>query len=409
MEKYLSQLNDAQLAPTLEMDGPMIVIAGAGSGKTRVLTYRIAYMMSQGVDPFNILSLTFTNKAAKEIKHRIATIVGTSEAKNLWMGTFHSVFAKILRVEADKLGYPSNFTIYDTQDSQRLISSIIKEMQLDKDIYKYKQIHSRISSYKNSLITVKAYFQNPELIEADTMAKRPKLGEIYKNYVERCFKAGAMDFDDLLLKTNELLTLFPDVLAKYQHRFKYILVDEYQDTNHSQYLIVRALSDRYQNICVVGDDAQSIYAFRGANINNILNFQRDYDDVKVFRLEQNYRSTKNIVNAANSIIDKNQTKLDKVVWTANDEGAKIKVNRLLTDGDEGRFVASSILENKMQNQLLNSDFAILYRTNAQSRAMEDALRKRGIPYRIYGGLSFYQRKEIKDVLAYLRMVINPAD
>ncbi len=312
-------------------------------------------------------------------------------------------------MEADKLGYPSNFTIYDTQDSQRLISSIIKEMQLDKDIYKYKQIHSRISSYKNSLITVKAYFQNPELIEADTMAKRPKLGEIYKNYVERCFKAGAMDFDDLLLKTNELLTLFPDVLAKYQHRFKYILVDEYQDTNHSQYLIVRALSDRYQNICVVGDDAQSIYAFRGANINNILNFQRDYDDVKVFRLEQNYRSTKNIVNAANSIIDKNQTKLDKVVWTANDEGAKIKVNRLLTDGDEGRFVASSILENKMQNQLLNSDFAILYRTNAQSRAMEDALRKRGIPYRIYGGLSFYQRKEIKDVLAYLRMVINPAD
>ena len=409
MEKYLSQLNDAQLAPTLQMDGPMIVIAGAGSGKTRVLTYRIAYMMSQGVDPFNILSLTFTNKAAKEMKHRIATIVGTSEAKNLWMGTFHSVFAKILRVEADKLGYPSNFTIYDTQDSQRLISSIIKEMQLDKDIYKYKQIHSRISSYKNSLITVKAYFQNPELIEADTMAKRPKLGEIYKNYVERCFKAGAMDFDDLLLKTNELLTRFPDVLAKYQQRFKYILVDEYQDTNHSQYLIVRALSDRYQNICVVGDDAQSIYAFRGANINNILNFQRDYDDVKVFRLEQNYRSTKNIVNAANSIIDKNQTKLDKVVWTANDEGAKIKVNRLLTDGDEGRFVASSILENKMQNQLLNSDFAVLYRTNAQSRAIEDALRKRGIPYRIYGGLSFYQRKEIKDVLAYLRMVINPAD
>ncbi len=409
MEKYLSQLNDAQLAPTLQMDGPMIVIAGAGSGKTRVLTYRIAYMMSQGVDPFNILSLTFTNKAAKEMKHRIATIVGTSEAKNLWMGTFHSVFAKILRVEADKLGYPSNFTIYDTQDSQRLISSIIKEMELDKDIYKYKQIYSRISSYKNSLITVKAYFQNPELIEADTMAKRPKVGEIYKNYVDRCFKAGAMDFDDLLLKTNELLTRFPDVLAKYQNRFKYILVDEYQDTNHSQYLIVRALSDRFQNICVVGDDAQSIYAFRGANINNILNFQRDYDDVKVFRLEQNYRSTKNIVNAANSIIDKNQTKLDKVVWTANEEGAKIKVNRLLTDGDEGRFVASSVFENKMQHQLKNSDFAVLYRTNAQSRAIEDALRKRNIPYRIYGGLSFYQRKEIKDILSYLRLIINPAD
>ncbi|TYA57322.1 ATP-dependent helicase [Formosa maritima] len=409
METYLSQLNDAQLAPTLQKDGPMIVIAGAGSGKTRVLTYRIAYLMSQGVDSFNILALTFTNKAAREMKERIATIVGTSEAKNLWMGTFHSVFAKILRFEADRLGYPSNFTIYDTQDSDRLIASIIKEMNLDKDLYKYKQIRSRISSYKNSLITVKAYFQNPELIEADAMARRPKMGEIYKNYVDRCFKAGAMDFDDLLLKTNELLTRFPDVLAKYQDKFRYILVDEYQDTNHSQYLIVRALSDRFQNICVVGDDAQSIYAFRGANINNILNFQKDYDDVKLFRLEQNYRSTKNIVNAANSIIDKNQTKLDKVVWTANDEGAKIKVNRSLTDGDEGRFVASSIFENKMQNQLRNSDFAVLYRTNAQSRAIEDALRKRDIPYRIYGGLSFYQRKEIKDVLSYLRLIINPAD
>ncbi|WP_223033308.1 ATP-dependent helicase [Hanstruepera marina] len=409
MEKYLSQLNDAQLAPTLQKDGPMIVIAGAGSGKTRVLTYRIAYLMSQGLDAFNILALTFTNKAAREMKGRIAEIVGDGEAKNLWMGTFHSVFAKILRFEADKLGYPSNFTIYDTQDSDRLIASIIKEMNLDKDVYKYKQIRSRISSYKNSLITVKAYFQNPELIEADTMARRPRLGEIYKNYVDRCFKAGAMDFDDLLLKTNELLTRFPDVLAKYQDKFRYILVDEYQDTNHSQYLIVRALSDRFQNICVVGDDAQSIYAFRGANINNILNFQRDYDDVKVFRLEQNYRSTKNIVNAANSIIDKNQTKLDKVVWTANDEGPKIIVNRSLTDGDEGRYVASSIFENKMQNQLHNSDFAVLYRTNAQSRAIEDALRKRDIPYRIYGGLSFYQLKEIKDVLSYLRLVINPAD
>ncbi len=409
MEKYLSQLNEAQLAPTLQKDGPMIVIAGAGSGKTRVLTYRIAYLMSQGVDSFNILSLTFTNKAAREMKERIGTIVGASEAKNLWMGTFHSVFAKILRFEADKLGYPSNFTIYDTQDSDRLIASIIKEMNLDKEIYKTKQIRSRISSYKNSLITVKAYFQNPELMEADKMARRPRLGEIYKNYVERCFKAGVMDFDDLLLKTNELLTRFPEVLAKYQDKFRYILVDEYQDTNHSQYLIVRALSDRFQNICVVGDDAQSIYAFRGANINNILNFQKDYEDVKLFRLEQNYRSTKNIVNAANSIIDKNQTKLDKIVWTANDEGAKIKVNRSLTDGDEGRFVASSIFENRMQNQLPNSDFAVLYRTNAQSRSIEDALRKRDIPYRIYGGLSFYQRKEIKDVLSYLRLIINPAD
>ena len=409
MEKYLSQLNEAQLAPTIQKDGPMIVIAGAGSGKTRVLTFRIAYLMSQGVDPFNILSLTFTNKAAREMKNRIADIVGDSEAKNLWMGTFHSVFAKILRIEADRLGYPSNFTIYDTQDSGKLISSIIKEMGLDKDIYKYKQVRSRISSYKNSLITVKAYYNNPEIMEADAAARRPKMGEIYKEYVERCFKAGAMDFDDLLLKTNELLTRFPDVLAKYQHRFKYILVDEYQDTNHSQYLIVRALSDRFQNICVVGDDAQSIYAFRGANINNILNFQRDYDDVNVFRLEQNYRSTKNIVNAANSVIDKNQTKLDKIVWTANDEGGKIKVNRLMTDGDEGRYVASTIFETKMNEQLHNSDFAVLYRTNAQSRAIEDALRKRDIPYRIYGGLSFYQRKEIKDVLSYLRVIINPQD
>ncbi len=409
MENFLSQLNSAQLEPTLQMDGPMIIIAGAGSGKTRVLTYRIAYLMSQGVDPFNILSLTFTNKAAKEMKGRIADIVGASEAKNLWMGTFHSVFAKILRIEGDKLGFPSNFTIYDTQDSDRLIGSIIKEMGLEKDVYKTKQVRSKISSYKNSLITVKAYFQNPKLIEADTMAKRPRLGDIYKNYVDRCFKAGAMDFDDLLLRTNELLTRFPDVLAKYQNRFRYIMVDEYQDTNHSQYLIVRALSDRFQNICVVGDDAQSIYAFRGANINNILNFQRDYDDVKVFRLEQNYRSTKNIVNAANSIIDKNKTKLEKIVWTANDEGPKIKVNRLMTDGDEGRFVASSIFENKMQGQFKDNDFAILYRTNAQSRAIEDALRKRGIPYRIYGGLSFYQRKEIKDVLSYLRLIINPSD
>ena len=409
MKQYLSQLNEAQLAPTLQKEGPMIVIAGAGSGKTRVLTYRIAYLMSEGVDPFNILSLTFTNKAAREMKIRIASIVGDSETKNLWMGTFHSVFAKILRFEADKLGYPSNFTIYDTQDSQRLISSIIKEKKLDKDIYKYKQVQSRISSYKNSLITVKAYFQNPDLKEADVMSKRPEMGEIYKEYVSRCFKAGAMDFDDLLLKTNELLTRFPEVLAKYQDRFRYILVDEYQDTNHSQYLIVRALSDRFQNICVVGDDAQSIYAFRGANINNILNFQKDYEDVKMFRLEQNYRSTKNIVNAANSIIEKNQTKLDKVVWTANEVGEKITVNRSLTDGDEGRYVASSIFENKMQNQAKNGDFAVLYRTNAQSRSIEDALRKRGLEYRIYGGLSFYQRKEIKDVLSYLRIIINPSD
>lgn len=409
MQQYIAQLNEAQQAPVFQKDGPMIIIAGAGSGKTRVLTVRISYLMSLGVDAFNILALTFTNKAAREMKKRIADIVGNNEAKNLWMGTFHSVFAKILRIEADKLGYPSNFTIYDTQDSVRLISAIIKEMQLDKDIYKPKQVYGRISSYKNSLITVKAYFNNPELMEADAMSKKPRMGEIYQNYVERCFKSGAMDFDDLLLKTNELLNRFPDVLAKYQDRFRYILVDEYQDTNHSQYLIVRALSDRFQNICVVGDDAQSIYAFRGANINNILNFQKDYDNVKTYRLEQNYRSTKNIVEAANSIIDKNKTKLDKVVWTANDFGPKIKVHRSITDGEEGRFVAGEIFEQKMRNQLMNGQFAILYRTNAQSRAIEDALRKRDIPYRIYGGLSFYQRKEIKDVLSYLRLVINPKD
>ncbi|WP_411030601.1 ATP-dependent helicase [Spongiimicrobium sp. 3-5] len=409
MENYLNELNDAQKAPVLHKEGPLMVIAGAGSGKTRVLTYRIAYLMDQGVDAFNILALTFTNKAAREMKKRIADIVGSSEAKNLWMGTFHSVFAKLLRFDGDKLGYPSNFTIYDTQDSQRLIASIIKEMGLDKDIYKYKQIQNRISSYKNSLITVKAYFNDPDLVEADAMAKRPRTGEIYQNYVDRCFKAGAMDFDDLLLRTNELLTRFPEVLMKYQNRFRYILVDEYQDTNHSQYLIVKALSDRYQNICVVGDDAQSIYSFRGANISNILNFQRDYDNVAVYRLEQNYRSTKNIVNAANSIIAKNKNQLEKVVWTANDEGAAIKIHRSITDAEEGRFVAASIFDNKMQHQMPNGMFAVLYRTNSQSRAIEDALRKKDIAYRIYGGLSFYQRKEIKDVLSYLRLVVNPKD
>ena len=406
---YIDELNDAQRGPVLHKEGPLMVIAGAGSGKTRVLTYRIAHLMEQGVDSFNILALTFTNKAAREMKHRIAAIVGNSEAKNLWMGTFHSVFAKLLRYDGDKLGFPSNFTIYDTQDSQRLIASIIKEMGLDKDIYKYKQVQNRISSFKNSLITVKAYFNNPELIEADAMAKRPRLGEIYKNYVDRCFKAGAMDFDDLLLRTNELLNRFPEVLMKYQDRFKYILVDEYQYTNHSQYLIVKALADRYHNICVVGDDAQSIYSFRGANISNILNFQRDYSDAKVYRLEQNYRSTKNIVNAANSVIEKNKNQLEKVVWTSNDEGNKIIVHRSPTDAEEGRYVAGSIFEHKMQQQLPNGEFAVLYRTNSQSRAIEDALRKRDIPYRIYGGLSFYQRKEIKDVLAYLRLIINPKD
>ena len=390
------------------MDGPMIVIAGAGSGKTRVLTYKIAYLMTEGVDPFNILALTFTNKAAKEMKERIATIVG-NEAKNLWMGTFHSVFARILRIEAHKIGYTSNFTIYDSDDSQKLVSRIIKEFNLDKDQYKYKSIFSRISSMKNSFITPNNYLNNEELLLSDKISNRSKFYQIYNEYVERCFKAGAMDFDDLLLKTNELLNSYPDTLSKYQNIFKYILVDEYQDTNHSQYLIIRALSDKFQNICVVGDDAQSIYSFRGANINNILNFQKDFPDSKIFRLEQNYRSTKNIVNAANSLIENNQKRLKKNVWTENESGEKISVNKLLTDGEEGRFVASSIFENKMQSQLQNSDFAILYRTNAQSRSFEDALRKKNISYRVYGGLSFYQRKEIKDVLAYLRLLINPDD
>ena len=408
-EVNLNSLNEAQQAPTFHKDGPLIVIAGAGSGKTRVLTYRIAYLMSQGIDPFSILALTFTNKAAREMKSRIGDLVGEREAKNLWTGTFHSVFARILRTEADKLGFPSNFTIYDTQDSDRLISSIIKEKGLDKDIYKFKQIRSRISAFKNSLITVKAYFNDSDLQESDSISKRPEMGSIYREYVDRCFKAGAMDFDDLLLRTNELLNRHPDVLAKYQDRFRYILVDEYQDTNHSQYLIVRALSDRYQNICVVGDDAQSIYAFRGANINNILNFQKDYSDVSLYRLEQNYRSTKTIVNAANSIISYNKNKIDKVVWTSNDKGDLVRINRLATDSEEGRYVASSIFAFKLEEQRKNDDFAILYRTNAQSRAMEDALRKCDIPYRIYGGLSFYQRKEIKDILAYLRLVVNPND
>ena len=404
----LAKLNEPQRAAVLQKEGPIIVIAGAGSGKTRVLTYRIANLMREGVDAFHILALTFTNKAANEMKKRITELVG-NEGKNLWMGTFHSVFAKLLRVEADKLGYPQNFTIYDTQDSQRLVSVIIKEKDLDKDVYKYKQIHQRISSLKNNLITVRAYFSNPELIEIDAVRRQPRFGEIYQEYVDRCFKAGAMDFDDLLLRTNELLNVYPDVLAKYQNRFQYILVDEYQDTNHSQYLIVKALADRFQNICVVGDDAQSIYAFRGANINNILNFRSDYPNAKEYKLEQNYRSTKNIVEAANSVIEHNKVRLDKVVFTENELGEPIKVHRSATDADEGRFVAGSIFENKMQHQLPNGDFAVLYRTNSQSRAIEDALRKRDIPYRIYGGLSFYQRKEVKDMLAYLRLLVNPND
>ena len=409
MQDYLNQLNDSQKLPTVHKDGPVMVIAGAGSGKTRVLTYRIAYLMEKGVDPFSILALTFTNKAAREMKERIGLIVGESKAKTLWMGTFNSIFARILRSEADYLGYSSNFSIYDTQDSERLISSIIKELKLDKDLYKYRNIRNRISSLKNNLVTVKAYYNNQELIQQDKESRRPLFGKIYQTYVNRCFKASAMDFDDLLLKTNELLNRFPEVLNKYQQRFKYIHVDEYQDTNHSQYLIVKALADKFENICVVGDDAQSIYGFRGANIENILSFQKDYPNSSVYRLEQNYRSTQNIVNAANSVINNNLNKLDKKVWTDNEIGDKIEINQTITDSEEGRFVASSIFEAKYNLQLRNDEFAVLYRTNAQSRSIEDALRRKNIPFQIFGGLSFYQRKEIKDVLAYLRLIVNPSD
>lgn len=409
MKNYLDELNEPQRQAVITTEGPLMVIAGAGSGKTRVLTYRIAHLIEKGVDPFNILALTFTNKAAREMKERIAKVVGPQEAKNLWMGTFHSIFARILRVEAPLLGYPSDFTIYDTQDAQSVMKKVLDEMHLDKDIYRPKQVLQRISQFKNNLITVRAYHNTPELIEADAAAMRPRMGEVYRAYVERCFKSGAMDFDDLLLRTNEVLTRFPEVLLKYQERFKYILVDEYQDTNHSQYLIVKALASRYENLCVVGDDAQSIYAFRGANIRNILSFQKDYPDAKAISLEQNYRSTKTIVGAANMIISHNKEQLEKNVWTANEQGSPIPVYRALTDADEARYVAAQIFELQMNQQLRNSDIAVLYRTNAQSRAIEEALRKRNIPYRVYGGMSFFQRKEIKDLIAYLRLLINTND
>jgi len=409
LNKFLSQLNDSQKLPTVHKNGPIMVIAGAGSGKTRVLTFRIAYLIEDGVDPFSILALTFTNKAAREMKTRISKMIGDSNSRSIWMGTFHSIFARILRTESDYLGYSSNFTIYDTQDADRLISSIIKELRLDKELYKYKNIRNRISSLKNNLITVKSYLNNPELVQHDIDSRRPMFGKIYQTYVNRCFKASAMDFDDLLLKTNELLNRFPEILNKYQNRFKYIHVDEYQDTNHSQYLIVKALADKNENLCVVGDDAQSIYSFRGANIENILNFKKDYPESSIYRLEQNYRSTQNIVDAANSVINYNINKLEKKVWTENEVGDKITINQSVTDSEEGRYVATSIFENKNNLQLDNNSFAVLYRTNAQSRSIEDALRRKNIPYQVYGGLSFYQRKEIKDVLAYFRLIVNPSD
>ena len=405
-KSYLKDLNEAQLNAVLKTDGPSMVIAGAGSGKTRVLTYKIVHLINNSVDPFEILALTFTNKAAKEMKLRISSMIGESESKNIWMGTFHSVFAKILRFEAHKIGFTSDFTIYDVQDSERLISSIIKEKNLDKDIYKSKSIRNRISSLKNSFITVNGYFSNDDLVESDNLSRKPETGNVYKEYNERLVKSNSMDFDDLLMKTNELINNHPEVLAKYQEKFKYILVDEYQDTNHSQYLIVKSLSDKYQNICVVGDDAQSIYSFRGANINNIINFRNDYDNVEVFRLEQNYRSTKNIVNAANSVIDHNKNKIDKEVWTDNDFGDKVEISSNQSDIGEARGLCQKVIS---LNNTSFSDIAILYRTNAQSRPIEDSLRINKIPYQIFGGVSFYNRKEIKDVLAYLRLIVNSSD
>jgi DNA helicase II / ATP-dependent DNA helicase PcrA len=406
---FLDNLNEVQRQAAIHKDGPSMIIAGAGSGKTRVLTYKITNLIKENVDPFNILALTFTNKAAKEMTARISELISYNEARNIWMGTFHSVFAKILRTEAEKIGYPSNFTIYDTDDAKNLIKSILKEMELDDKIYKPNLVYGRISNAKNNLVSARAYMNNTTIQSDDRQAAKPKLGEIYLNYEKRCFQASAMDFDDLLFKTNVLLRDFPDVLHKYQQKFKYILVDEFQDTNYSQYLILKQLAAKHENISVVGDDAQSIYAFRGANIQNILNFKRDYPDTKIFKLEQNYRSTSNIVKAANSVIKNNKDQIKKEVWTSNDSGDKISILRSLTDNEEGRSIANEIYQEKSFHQLNYDNFAVLYRTNAQSRALEEALRKRDIPYKIYGGMSFYQRKEIKDLLAYIRLSINHND
>ncbi|AMM51955.1 ATP-dependent DNA helicase [Rufibacter sp. DG15C] len=405
---YLKLLNESQRAAVLNTEGPCMIIAGAGSGKTRVLTYRIAHLLEKGVDPFNILSLTFTNRAAKEMRGRIEKVVGP-EAKNLWMGTFHSVFSRILRAEATKIGYPSHFTIYDSDDSKTLIRNIVKEMNLDDKLYKPNVVLGRISGAKNKLISVAQYLRDASIQADDEAALRPKIGQIFKTYQERCFKAGAMDFDDLLFNTNVLFRDHVDVLNKYQNIFKYVMVDEYQDTNYSQYLITRKLAAKDRNICVVGDDAQSIYAFRGADITNILNFERDYPELAVFKLEQNYRSTQHIVKAANSVIKNNKAQLRKDVFSENEEGNLVDVIKASSDNEEGKLVAHAIFEEKMNQHLSYEDFAILYRTNAQSRAMEEALRKMNIKYRIVGGLSFYQRKEIKDLISYLRLSINHND
>ncbi len=409
MMDFLNGLNESQKEAVINFQGPSMVIAGAGSGKTRVLTYRIAYLIKNGVDPFSILALTFTNKAAREMKERISSIVGDAESQNIWMGTFHSIFARILRIESERIGYPRNFSIYDSADSRNLLKNIIRELGLDDKVYKPNLVHARISSAKNNLISSSAYGRNDEILSEDKQSAKPRLAEIYAMYDQRLFKSGAMDFDDLLFKTNILLRDHPDILYKYQHRFNYVLVDEYQDTNYSQYLIVKKLSALHENLCVVGDDAQSIYAFRGANIQNILSFRSDYPDYKLFKLEQNYRSTKTIVQAANSVISKNKDQIKKNVWTENPDGNKIKLLETQTDNEEGRKVTDLIADTTANENASWKDCAILYRTNAQSRAFEEALRKKNIPYRIYGGLSFYQRKEIKDLVAYFRLASNPQD
>jgi DNA helicase-2/ATP-dependent DNA helicase PcrA len=405
---YLDSLNENQRGAVLQTEGPVMIIAGAGSGKTRVLTYRLAHLIEKGVDSFNILSLTFTNRAAKEMQHRIQELVG-AEAKNIWMGTFHSVFSRILRSEAEKIGYPSNFTIYDTDDSRSLIKTILNEQNLDDKTYKPSVVHNRISAAKNRLISADAYLKNPHYMADDAAAGKPEMGRLFKLYQDRCKKAGAMDFDDLLFNTFKLFNEHTDVLNKYQNRFKYVMVDEFQDTNIAQYMITRKLAAQNRNICVVGDDAQSIYAFRGADIQNILNFEKDYPELKIFKLEQNYRSSQTIVEAANSIIKKNKAQLPKNVWTANDQGNPIDLIHAGSDNEEGRQIANAIFEAKMQYQLKHSDFAILYRTNSQSRAFEESLRRINLPYKLIGGLSFYQRKEIKDLLAYFRLMMNPND
>ena len=404
----LDELNDEQRRAAEVIDGPVMIIAGAGSGKTRTLTYRIAHLIDEGVDSFNILALTFTNKAAKEMKDRIETLVGT-EAKNIWMGTFHSVFAKILRIEADKLGYVHNFTIYDTDDSKNAIKQIIKQQNLDPKTYNPSYVASRISAAKSSLMGPEDYASNPEIQQSDRFAKKPLIAQIYKLYNQRLRNAMAMDFDDLLFNTNVLLRDFPEVLLKYQERFRYILVDEYQDTNFAQYLIVKKLAARYENICVVGDDAQSIYAFRGANIQNILNFKRDYPSAQQFKLEQNYRSTQNIVNAANSVIYNNKEQIFKNVWTSNAVGERITLLTADDERAEGAMIANTIRKLKADDNAEFRHFAVLYRNNAQSRAIEDALIKSRIPYKVYSGISFYRRKELKDTLAYLRLVVNNHD